>query len=96
MSGIWYKSLYSPDDAIIELNISSLYLLCFSVKCNQVYHIPLMMPSLKKNISNLFKFKLVFIQILSQFVKQPSDTLLRYFNMFHLAQSPSSVQFLVE
>jgi hypothetical protein len=28
-----------------------------------------------------------------QFVKPPSDTLLRYFNMFHLASSPSSLQF---
>jgi hypothetical protein len=26
-------------------------------------------------------------------VKPPSDTLLRYFNMFHLAPSPSSLQF---
>jgi hypothetical protein len=33
------------------------------------------------------------IKILSQFVKPPSDTLLRYFNMFHLAPSPSSLQF---
>jgi hypothetical protein len=33
---------------------------------------------------------LIFIiQILSQFVKPPSDTLLRYFNMFHLAPLPS-------
>jgi hypothetical protein len=34
------------------------------------------------------------IQILSQFVKPTSDTLLRYFNMFHLAPSPSSLQFI--
>jgi hypothetical protein len=38
--------------------------------------------------------KLSFIQILSQFVKPPSDTLLRYFNMFHLEPSPSSLQFI--
>jgi hypothetical protein len=31
-------------------------------------------------------------KILSQFVKPPSDTLLRYFNMSHLAPSPSSLQ----
>jgi hypothetical protein len=35
-----------------------------------------------------------YIQILSQFVKPPSDTLRRYFKMFHLAPSPSSLQFL--
>jgi hypothetical protein len=35
-----------------------------------------------------------YIQILSQIVKPPSDTLLRYFNMFHLAPSPSSLQFI--
>jgi hypothetical protein len=34
----------------------------------------------------------VFIHILSQFVKPPSDTLFRHFNMFHLALSPSSLQ----
>jgi hypothetical protein len=34
------------------------------------------------------------MQILSQFVKPPSDTLLRYFNMFHPAPSPSSLQFI--
>jgi hypothetical protein len=28
------------------------------------------------------------------FVKPPSDALLRYFNMFHLARSPSSLQFI--
>jgi hypothetical protein len=31
--------------------------------------------------------------MLSQFVKPRSDTLLPYFNMFHLAPSPSSLQF---
>jgi hypothetical protein len=41
----------------------------------------------------------LFLYILSQFVKPPSDTLLRYFNMFHprffttgATPSPSSVQ----
>jgi hypothetical protein len=34
-----------------------------------------------------------YIEIISQFVKPSSDTLLRYFNMFHLAPSPSSLQF---
>jgi hypothetical protein len=32
---------------------------------------------------------------LSQFVKPPTDTLLRYFNMFHQAPSLSSLQFKI-
>jgi hypothetical protein len=40
-----------------------------------------------RNILNLI------YKILSQFVKPPSDTLQRYFNMFHLAPSPPSLQF---
>jgi hypothetical protein len=40
-----------------------------------------------RNILSFYK------QILSKFVKPPSDTLLRYFNMFHLAPSLSSLQF---
>jgi hypothetical protein len=36
----------------------------------------------------------LYIKILSQFVKPPSDTLLRYFNMFHLAPSPSFLQLI--
>jgi hypothetical protein len=34
-----------------------------------------------------------YLEILSQFVKPSSDTLLRYFDMFHLEPSPSSLQF---
>jgi hypothetical protein len=36
-----------------------------------------------------------YIQSLSQFVKPPSDNLLRYLNMFHLAPSPSSLELLL-
>jgi hypothetical protein len=36
-----------------------------------------------------------YMQILSQFVKPPSDALLRHFNMFHLAPSPSFLQFTI-
>jgi hypothetical protein len=35
-----------------------------------------------------------YIQLFPQFVKPPSGTL-RYFNMFHLAPSPSSLQIIV-
>jgi hypothetical protein len=35
-----------------------------------------------------------YLQILSQFVKPPSDTLLCYFNMFHLAPSPLSLSII--
>jgi hypothetical protein len=35
-------------------------------------------------VRNILSF---YIQILSQFVKPPRDTLLRYFNMFHLYNS---------
>jgi hypothetical protein len=40
------------------------------------------------------KYIQFYIQILSQFVKPPRDTLLRYFNIFHLVPSPSSLQFI--
>jgi hypothetical protein len=43
-------------------------------------------------VRNILSF---YSQILSQFVKPPSDTLLRYFNIFHLEPSPSSLQFIV-
>jgi hypothetical protein len=33
-----------------------------------------------------------YIQILSKFAKPPSDTLHRYFNMFHLAPTPESFE----
>jgi hypothetical protein len=33
-------------------------------------------------------------KLMNQFLKPPSDTLLRYFNMFHLAPTPSSLQFI--
>jgi hypothetical protein len=41
-------------------------------------------------VRNILSF---YIQLISQFVKPPSDTLIRYFNMLHLAPSPSSVRF---
>jgi hypothetical protein len=47
-----------------------------------------------RNILSFYTL-LSFYTILSQFVKPPSDTLLRYFNMFHIAPSPSSLQFFV-
>jgi hypothetical protein len=43
-------------------------------------------------LRNILSF---YIQILSQFVKPPSDTLFRYFNMFHLVPSPSSLHSLI-
>jgi hypothetical protein len=42
-------------------------------------------------VRNILSF---YIQILSQFVKPPSETLYPYFNMFQLAPSPSSLQFI--
>jgi hypothetical protein len=46
-----YTSLYSPDDALIDRNISSLYLMSFSVKRNQVF--PVGFNQVIRYISNL-------------------------------------------
>jgi hypothetical protein len=45
----------------------------------------------RNEVRNILSF---YIQSLSQFVEPPSDTLLRYFNMFNLAPSSSSLQFI--
>jgi hypothetical protein len=46
---------------------------------------------------NLYKNSIYFalLEHRQEYINEPSDTLLRYFNMFHLTSSPSSLQFTI-